>query len=253
MLLALPGPAFVLDTVRLDNGTVLDAFALTANPNATRLPRVLLNRAQEATDLAGEHHTVRTASSIWDASLQLARCLERQHDRLDDPDLAVADKHVLELGAGSGLVGLACAAFGARSVTLTDTASVVASILEPNRQLNPALMPYVSCTALDWLHQERDRQLVPNAIDVIVAADVVWVADLVLPLVRTIRALASASTIVLLAHQTRSAQVDEVLFAALAEAGFVATPVASITMHPSYMKPGIRIVKFRLGGSVATL
>ena len=118
MLLALPGPAFVLDTVHTDAGThasrsmhttlttvlknhacccfvrtllasgTLDAFYLASGA------RVLLRRAA---DLASEHHTVRTASSVWDASLQLARCLERQSERADDGELRVAGKRVIEL------------------------------------------------------------------------------------------------------------------------------------------------------------
>ena len=58
----------------------------------------------------------RTGFGVWGSALVLAKLLE------DEPALRkrLAGAAVAELGSGSGLVGLSCAALGARSVTLTD-------------------------------------------------------------------------------------------------------------------------------------
>ena len=54
-----------------------------------------------------------TALVVWDGAVNLARYLER------NPAL-VFQKSVLELGAGTGVAGLAAGLLGARSVVLTD-------------------------------------------------------------------------------------------------------------------------------------
>merc|ERR1719436_1862400 len=60
-----------------------------------------------------------TSSEVWPGGLALARYFERQAVQWaqDSPE----GLSVLELGAGTGLVGLAARALGARQVLLTDT------------------------------------------------------------------------------------------------------------------------------------
>ena len=54
-----------------------------------------------------ESHTEKTAGSVWDCSLVLAKYLENKSESL------LVGKHVAELGSGQGVVGLACALAGA--------------------------------------------------------------------------------------------------------------------------------------------
>jgi len=69
-----------------------------------------------------------TGTNIWDGAIALAKFLElHDRDRGDtcdtqpDPTYSVRGKRILELGAGTGLVGIAAhVAFGAREVILTD-------------------------------------------------------------------------------------------------------------------------------------
>ena len=63
---------------------------------------------------------------VWEGGLALLRVLELS------PSL-VKGKSVLELGCGTGLVGLAAAAAGAERVCLTDR---VLSVAEANRRAN---------------------------------------------------------------------------------------------------------------------
>jgi hypothetical protein len=53
--------------------------------------------------------------------------------------LHLRDADVLDLGTGTGLAGLAAAAAGARSVTMTDNLDSVVDLCERNRRANPSL------------------------------------------------------------------------------------------------------------------
>ena len=68
-----------------------------------------------------------TSSVIWPAASRLAEYL------CDHPEL-IRDRSVLELGAGLGLVGAACAAAGAQPVLVTDCERAL-PLLERNQAL----------------------------------------------------------------------------------------------------------------------
>ena len=133
----------------------------------------------------------------------------------------------VELGAGTGLLGVAAACVlrhsGLASLLLTDVAAVVPD-LEANVALNAPLLAGVAvrACALDWT---QARTQVPALqlsapVDLLLAADVVWVEHLVQPLVDTMQLLATDRTLILFAHQTRSQRIDDIFFAALTAAEF---------------------------------
>jgi len=84
-----------------------------------------------------------TGTNIWDGAIALAKFLEF-HDQdpnsisynknkhgCPDPTYSVRGKRVLELGAGTGLVGIAAhVAFGAREVVLTDLEYSLGNLLQ---------------------------------------------------------------------------------------------------------------------------
>jgi hypothetical protein len=112
-----------------------------------------------------------------------------------------------------------CAALlakGTSEVVLTDVAVHVPS-LASSIKLNfssPSDSPaQCSARALDWLAPLPVDLRKP--VDVILAADVVWLTDLIEPLVNTLGGLASETTVILLAYQSRSKRADHLLFAAL--------------------------------------
>ena len=90
---------------------------------------------------------MKTATTVWDCSIVLAKYLEYQNTHKSPGFLQ--GKKVLELGAGTGLAGLASAALGAL-VTITDVEDVVPQ-LNRNIALNQDVAAQVKATHFDWI------------------------------------------------------------------------------------------------------
>jgi predicted nicotinamide N-methyase len=160
-------------------------------------------------------------SVVWDGALLLCAHLAR---RASD---SWKSKHVLELGSGTGLVGLALAQRGA-AVTLTDLAPLL-PLLAANARLNApetkqdgASEQAVAEMAKDWEKRVRVRELdwtheldvettaELRHVDLVVGADLLYVDEPVFSaLLRTLQKLAPAEA--LLAGVRRHKGVDEYL------------------------------------------
>jgi predicted nicotinamide N-methyase len=104
-----------------------DAAGITTYSFSDRSGAALCVRIAEGRATA----TARFASYTWPAALTLSRALWRHRATL------VRGRHLLELGAGTGLVGIGAALAGAASVTLTDRAhGPTLRALEANCRLN---------------------------------------------------------------------------------------------------------------------
>lgn len=130
-------------------------------------------------------HTWEVGGIIWDSAAvvsfllgdeELRRSVAHAHLRQRDDDVAAAadeggdakrrpswrsgspvaslinlrDADVLDLGTGTGLVGLAAAAAGARSVTMTDNLDSVIGLCERNRRANPSLRARTRAVNHSW-------------------------------------------------------------------------------------------------------
>jgi hypothetical protein len=100
--------------------------------------------------------------------------------------------------------------------------------------------------------------------DLIVASDVIWLDHLLQPLVDTFTRLMTyqrnsgdglhtsaddsqrRQREIILAHETRSLQVEQKFFRLMADAGFVVQQVSYDDMHPSYRAKDIAIYRIRL-------
>ncbi|ORX79702.1 S-adenosyl-L-methionine-dependent methyltransferase [Basidiobolus meristosporus CBS 931.73] len=219
----------------------LDFFQSSGQPDETRANRFLVNGVPVYLEESGredvEEHTKRTAFTVWDCSLVLAKYLEKQKNSLD-----LDSKRVLELGSGKGIVGISSALLGAKEVLLTDVSEVVSN-LEKTVALNK-LTSTVRVKELDW----TDRSLVSSfeKYDLIVAADVVWVDWLIEPLVETIFELSTPDTTILLGHLSRSSRGDEHLFRCLKDRGFVVTKIPAWELDYLYSKDEINIYHIKL-------
>jgi len=157
-----------------------------------------------------------TAWCVWDAAVVVALWLDSAEGRaaLEASGLPRSPR-VVELGCGTGLAGLAAAAaLPGAEVTLTDLPEALTA-LRGNLELNPLLQ--VNICELDWTQQPCSRTA-----DLVLAADCVWLSHLVAPFVASLSALCGPRGLALLAHQSRSATVDDALWAALASQGFQA-------------------------------
>lgn len=157
-----------------------------------------------------------TGHTLWPGSYCLIDWLQAQ------PAAGLQGCVMLELGAGIGLAGLAAAALGSH-VLLTDLPAVVAGSLRSNIQRNgtvplsvppaeaasaaqpslpspwPGSLPIgqrggsAAAAALDWCAalepQARRQQFGPAEADIILAAETVWLKELIVPFVQTVAAI----------------------------------------------------------------
>ena len=197
-----------------------------------------LNDAIQRDSLDGK-----TGLSTWDASICLAQFLSLPKSRQG----ILKGKHILELGAGTGVVGISSACLGVSSVQLTDLSYALDNLrrnVELNANANNLLnMDIVSVRELDWNNPDTYSSISTGPVDVIFASDVAWLEHLVTPLANTITSLIrSTGAVMYLSHQTRSTGVDDALFGALAELSIEEIPQSEY--HPEYSSDKIKI--FRL-------
>eukprot|EP01039_Chlorochromonas_danica_P001678 gene1678-1832_t len=177
----------------------------------------------------------------WDGAVVLAKYLE-SHEEI------IRGKHVLEVGAGTGIAGMAAALLGASSVILTDLPyalsnlqSNIARTIDNNSHLIDH--NHLNSKMLDW--KDPNTYPIDHHWEVILGADVVWLEDLVHPLVEALRSCSSEDTRILLAHQTRTLRTDSVLWDALTTAGFSWKTIPSNELHVDFSSPRISIIKIK--------
>tara|TARA_B110001452_G_scaffold197854_1_gene167795 strand:- start:341 stop:1111 length:771 start_codon:yes stop_codon:yes gene_type:complete len=160
-----------------------------------------------------------TGVRVWEAAPYLIRHLSRHRERL------LHGRTVIDLGAGTGAVGLAAAAYGARHVVLSDidsTASMAThqgweerstleALAENVTQLNRWATDTVSVAELRWgdgEHLAALRKAWPHGFDTVVASDLLYYPpETYGALAETIRAVAAAAdTSVVLSYRVRHGQ-----------------------------------------------
>lgn len=162
---------------------------------------------------------------VWDAALVLAYYLEKHQIDLglSKSDRDCAPLHVVEVGGGTGAVGLVAAALGA-SVTLTDLDRFIPLLEEGisancnllgkrERTSNPNKCRFIRALPLNWgnatdIHEickEGDKGI-GGPPDLIVVSDCVYYEASVAPLIFTLRELSSSGkpvVPVLLSYEVR--------------------------------------------------
>lgn len=158
----------------------------------------------------------------------------------------VHNKNVLELGAGTGLAGIAAAVLGASTAVLTDLPYVIDNLrdnIEANNVLN------AEAAELDWMKLEEHEHLIKQRHwDVVLCADVVWLEQLVQPLVQTLNAIGSSEhrPRIFMSYQKRSDIVHDQLVTQLTATGCTITEIAQSEHHPIYSSPKIVIYEITM-------
>lgn len=154
----------------------------------------------------------------------------------------VQGKTVLEVGSGTGLLGIALHLLQVQQVTVSDMSEVL-WLLEKNLQQN-ACQDKVQLRALNW------KKAVPidmiNQFDMIVASDCVWIDDLVIPLVNTLDALVTGpNTQIYVANELRSKFTEDKFLTQMQKRGFSLTVLDPSQFDKQYSNDKISIYRFQ--------
>ncbi|XP_064420778.1 protein-lysine methyltransferase METTL21D isoform X2 [Latimeria chalumnae] len=136
---------------------------------------------------------------VWDAALVLCKYLEtKQFNRKRRH--AFLKKSVIELGSGTGVVGLMAATLGA-NVTLTDLPDLQ-DLLKINITENKHLITgSVQAKVLKW--GENMSEFLP-APDYVLMADCIYYEESLIPLVKTLKDLTGPETCIICCYEQRT-------------------------------------------------
>ncbi|KAJ3326145.1 hypothetical protein HDV06_000021 [Boothiomyces sp. JEL0866] len=145
-------------------------------------------------------------ATVWDSSYVLIKYLESQFKK----GLIKDYLNIIELGAGTGLVGIALAAQLPNStITITDKQSVV-PLLKFNAELSK--LSNIKVELLDW----KDPPLLQQY-DMVIMSDVHFWPSLYTPLVNTIDLLSGNDTLVVFSHECRNFDVEQKFYQKLSK------------------------------------
>lgn len=166
---------------------------------------------------------------VWDAGLVLTHYLAehpeavgggreggregKRENRGQEVNEGKETCRVIELGAGTGIAGIAAALLGRASVLITDLPGVV-PLIQTNIELNlPASSPnppsFCSALAYTWgedsefLSDGGERKRSDGCFDVILLADVIYEPKYYSSLIKALRKLSHPNSLILLAHRER--------------------------------------------------
>ncbi|NP_001134718.1 protein N-lysine methyltransferase METTL21D [Salmo salar] len=183
---------------------------------------------------------------VWDAAIVLSKYLETK--TLYDPCSGVnmwASKNILELGAGTGVVGLMAASLGAQ-VTVTDLEDLQ-SLLQVNIQDNQELVSSGSIEAKVLKWGENVSEFLPHP-HFILMADCIYYEQSVKPLVETLKHLVGPETTIICCYEQRTVGVNpkvEKQFFELLLQDFQSEEIPLNKQDPEYNSPDIRILHIR--------
>nr|XP_020027829.1 protein N-lysine methyltransferase METTL21A isoform X1 [Castor canadensis]XP_020027830.1 protein N-lysine methyltransferase METTL21A isoform X1 [Castor canadensis] len=157
-------------------------------------PLATFSFANHTIQICQDWRQLGVAAVVWDAAIVLATYLE-----MDAVELRGCS--AVELGAGSGLVGIVAALLGAH-VTITDR-QVVLEFLKSNVRANlpPHIQPKVVVKELTW--GQNLGSFPPGEFDLILGADIIYLEETFTDLLQTLEHLCSDHSVILLACRIR--------------------------------------------------
>ncbi|KAL6754414.1 putative methyltransferase-domain-containing protein [Haematococcus lacustris] len=208
--------------------------AHSRSPSTTSISLDLMGQTVR---LAQDPNSKHLGTTVWDASIVLAKLLEKNMRKGGDfSQVRVAGKRAIELGAGMGLGGMALALMGAQ-VTLTDTAEVL-PMLRRNCEGNLG-SGKVSVVELDWFQPDQVAALQPP-FDIVVAADCIYSEAIIPHLHRTIMDLTTERSTVVVVNELRSHTIQQA-FIDTFNTTHVLKQVPQARLHEDYRHPLIQV------------
>jgi predicted nicotinamide N-methyase len=150
-------------------------------------------------------------TSVWEAGIALSEHIQSH------PSL-VNGKRILELGSGTGIVGLAAFQSGASHVLLTDIPQII-PLLQQNASRVTLETQHVNVRVLDWYH--FDPNDIPP-VDIILGADIVYCLEASQALIQVLHQLSNYSTKIIIAFEDRDPIVTEKFLKGMRLVGFKA-------------------------------
>lgn len=176
---------------------------------------------------------------VWDTCILMSKFFEAH------PDL-VRGRRVVEVGAGTGLLGLVLSRIGAQAVTMTEYGPCMGH-LELNMELNrsDAACAVSSCT-VDWNEEALPGELVQEPCDLVLAADITVFPDtfpMIVDLLRRLTALRPDAELIMGCQQRREAHAS---FVEMASAVFAMEEIPTDEWHPDYRTDRHVLYRMRL-------
>ncbi|PIA16238.1 S-adenosyl-L-methionine-dependent methyltransferase [Coemansia reversa NRRL 1564] len=163
-----------------------------------------------------------TGFQTWEAGLRLADFFT------EHPDI-IRGKNVVDLGAGCGLAGFACAAMGASRVVSTDFSDAVLKLLESNRKINHGISDKIQVSELDWVDTEACAKL-SKEVDVIIGGDIAYDPSIVPTLVGALKAMVlSSQQVVYVTTTIRNPETFELFLELIDDTGVLGRSVMDLT------------------------
>ncbi|KAF2752817.1 hypothetical protein EJ05DRAFT_542400 [Pseudovirgaria hyperparasitica] len=236
----------------MGNGTIvrqgiLSAYSTTLNPRdgltiaAPLVERIFTSDARGCLRL-WEESGESIARHTWDAGVAFAAFVEATGGCIDSktlqgtsPQMHKTPLRVIELGSGTGVVGLSIAKWHPSAmVVLTDRGEAEAIILQ-NIATNQGLSSKTSFTRLDWEEELPARvQESGDAFDVVVVADCIYNSDTTPFLVQTLVRLVdrSPSAMIIMTMKIRHPS-EAIFFELMRDKGFVEFDHSTLPNPPS--------------------
>jgi len=175
---------------------------------------------------------------VWDAGFVMSKYLEDHYGK------KLRDKNVIELGSGTGIVGITAALQGAK-VILTDKNDPVLDLLSANVESifvdDSSNIP--SVRKLEWGNNSQVELLAESGpFDYILCSDVIYAPDCFAPLLDTLRLLCTSNiTTILLAYKKRYDREEQFFSSASPYFHFFLEPGELV--HPDFQSADIYIYK----------
>lgn len=177
---------------------------------------------------------------VWDAALVLAKYLERHQRRLK-----LDGAKVVELGAGTGVVGIAASVLGA-NVTITDLQRVVPLMKKNIETNNEVIFGSVKAQTLVWGDKEQLQGIINPQPHLILVSDCVYYEASLVPLVETLKTLLTPDSEVLLSYEIRDTEQKRRVhaeFSRLINKTFRVEEIPTAECHPEFACEDIRIIR----------